>query len=238
MRRRDKRLQTSISNDTAFRKSNHKSIPEDSLQKRTTFKSILIDGQSLEVVLKSSELVGHLRFLLYFSKNLIGYSLHPSQKGRLVQIIKEANRHENILAIGDGFNDIAMIKKADVGIQLFSKEVPFIFGDILVSNLNVLNEVMFGISTSGFQSKVTIILSIFYSYLSVNLQYTLCSVLSLQYGNYLPSGWIFSHILVIDSSLVLYGIFCDSGKSPFLLRFPILYKESQEMKQSFARLLG
>jgi len=84
MRRREKRLQTSIINDTAFGKSNHKSIPEDSLEKRTTLKSILIDGQSLEVVLKSSELVGHLRFLLYFAKNLIGYSLQPSQKGRLV----------------------------------------------------------------------------------------------------------------------------------------------------------
>ena len=73
------------------------------------------------------------------------------------------------MAVGDGFNDIWMLRKADVGVQIFSKDVPFMFGDILVSNLGVLNRTILGASKEGFESNLAIILLLFYSYLSLNL---------------------------------------------------------------------
>ena len=47
------------------------------------------------------------------------------------------------MAIGDGFNDIAMLKEADVGIQLYNKEVPLIFGDIVIKRLESISHLLF-----------------------------------------------------------------------------------------------
>lgn len=46
----------------------------------------------------------------------------PSQKGQMVEMIKENEPEAVTLAIGDGANDVNMIQKAHVGVGIFGKE--------------------------------------------------------------------------------------------------------------------
>ena len=46
----------------------------------------------------------------------------PKQKAEVVAFAKEINPNIISLAIGDGGNDVSMIKEADVGIGIFGKE--------------------------------------------------------------------------------------------------------------------
>ncbi len=46
----------------------------------------------------------------------------PSQKGAVVQMIKDNEPNAVTLAIGDGANDVNMIKRANIGVGIFGKE--------------------------------------------------------------------------------------------------------------------
>ena len=43
------------------------------------------------------------------------------------------------LAIGDGYNDMSMLKEASVGIQLLNPKVKLEFGDIILEDLRAVN---------------------------------------------------------------------------------------------------
>ena len=47
------------------------------------------------------------------------------------------------MGVGDGYNDIGMLRKVDVSVQLYNSEVPLVFGDILVPNLMLINKLLF-----------------------------------------------------------------------------------------------
>jgi phospholipid-translocating ATPase len=46
----------------------------------------------------------------------------PSQKGAVVKLVRDNEPHSVTLAIGDGANDVNMIKKANIGVGIFGKE--------------------------------------------------------------------------------------------------------------------
>ena len=48
--------------------------------------------------------------------------ISPKQKADVVRMVKEFNRDAVTLSIGDGANDVNMIKEADIGVGLFGRE--------------------------------------------------------------------------------------------------------------------
>lgn len=114
-------------------------------------KSILINGESVEVLMKFPNLSKHFQCILYFSCNVIGYSMNSEHKAYIVQCMKRQGRGA-VLAIGDGFNDIAMLKEADVGVQLYHRDVPMIFGDIVIKNMDYLNYLVFAKGKTTFDA--------------------------------------------------------------------------------------
>jgi len=60
--------------------------------------------------------------LAVMSKTCLWCRLSPSQKKKLVTLVREKNTQAVTLAIGDGANDVAMIQGAQVGIGLRGKE--------------------------------------------------------------------------------------------------------------------
>lgn len=106
------------------------------------FKPLLINGKSINVIMRTEYLQRHFKFILYFCKNIIGYSLESKHKKFLLKCLKETSKGM-IMAVGDGFNDMAMMKEADVGVQVASKDVPLVFGDIVLNDLSILNYLIF-----------------------------------------------------------------------------------------------
>ncbi|MES1902369.1 MAG: Phospholipid-transporting ATPase IA, partial [Paramarteilia canceri] len=55
------------------------------------------------------------------SKCIIFSRVTPSQKAEIVEVIKEVTK-ETVLAVGDGANDVSMIKKSNLGVGIVGKE--------------------------------------------------------------------------------------------------------------------
>ena len=124
MRQKIKKMKINIFDDLA----------EKGSRSRKLFKSLLISGRALDVLLQDQVLVSHFKFMLTFAKNVVGYNLSPYHKATIVGFYKEVHKIY-VMGVGDGYNDIGMLRSSDVSIQLYNSEVPLVFGDILAPNL-------------------------------------------------------------------------------------------------------
>lgn len=111
-------------------------------EKEELFKPLLINGLSIDIIMSSEYLKHHFKFILYFCKNIIGYSLESKHKKFVVKCLKDTSMGL-VMAVGDGFNDMAMMNESDVGVQLAHKDVPLIFGDVVINDLSILNYLIF-----------------------------------------------------------------------------------------------
>jgi hypothetical protein len=62
-----------------------------------------------------------------------------------------------------------MLNQADIGVQLYHKDVPIVFGDVMISNLKVLEKVMFCDSKLHIEDMILVILLSSFNYVSLNL---------------------------------------------------------------------
>ena len=83
--------------------------------------SIIIEGESITTCMKEGESEKLFWELIQNSRSLICCRSSPMQKCEIVNFIKN-HTNDVTLAIGDGGNDVNMIKASHVGIGLFGKE--------------------------------------------------------------------------------------------------------------------
>ena len=106
----------------------------------------ILNGKSLEIIIKDSFLKTHLVFLLSLVKNTIAYNMSPEMKSYLVSMIQNHFvGSPSVLAVGDNYNDAIMLQKADIGIELIKKgsiEKRAHAGDIQITNLKLLKPLM------------------------------------------------------------------------------------------------
>ena len=99
-------------------------IPQDSsyIYKKITSKfSLILEGQSINTCMEKGEAADLFWSLIQRSKSLICCRASPSQKSQIVDFVKK--RTDSVtLGIGDGGNDVNMIRAANVGIGIFGKE--------------------------------------------------------------------------------------------------------------------
>lgn len=200
-------------------------------------KPILVSGKAIEIILSDEKLISHFKFLLVFARNIIGYSLSPYHKSVIVRFFKETKRI-SVLAVGDGFNDMAMLEASDVGIQIYHKDVPLIFGDIISPDLKMVSKIMFYNGKLILANSLQAILLSFYSYLTLNALEFYYMIDSLFTGS-LFSGVhmvLFSFLQIV--LLIYMGINTDPYQKPVLYRFPIIYKEKNFLLKNFFKTSG
>jgi phospholipid-translocating ATPase len=95
--------------------------------------NIVVSGSTVDYITGNQYLREHFMFILYFANTVVGYDFSTMNKAQLVSMFKSIDK--KTMSIGDGYNDILMLKEADVGIQVASNNVGYIFGDILVNSL-------------------------------------------------------------------------------------------------------
>ena len=83
--------------------------------------SLIIEGSSISNCITNPEASKIFWELIKNSHSLICCRSSPLQKSKIVEFIKK-NTNERTLAIGDGENDVNMIKTANIGIGIFGKE--------------------------------------------------------------------------------------------------------------------
>jgi len=82
--------------------------------------ALVIDGRSLEYALSGNLRRDFMRIALN-CKSVICCRVSPFQKAEMVLLVKELTR-EVTLAIGDGANDVAMIRTANIGVGISGSE--------------------------------------------------------------------------------------------------------------------
>ena len=81
--------------------------------------TMVIDGGTLSTITSSIALTSQFVHLFAeLTSTCICTRLSPSQKAELVTLLRQAQPHATTLAIGDGSNDIAMIREAYIGIGI------------------------------------------------------------------------------------------------------------------------
>ena len=83
--------------------------------------SLMLEGSAISTCMKDGEAADLFWNLIQRSRSLICCRASPSQKSQIVEFIKK--KTDSItLAIGDGGNDVNMIRTSNVGIGIFGKE--------------------------------------------------------------------------------------------------------------------
>ena len=83
---------------------------------------ILVENQALKMILNDNELKLNFLRISKTSEAVICCRVSPGEKAAVVKLIKDDDPEIVTLAIGDGANDVSMIREAHIGIGLFGNE--------------------------------------------------------------------------------------------------------------------
>ena len=87
----------------------------------TSLDSVVITGRALEVFFLP-ERRDRFRALIMRCKTVVCCRTSKDQKAKVVELVREAKGGALTLAIGDGANDVPMIRKAHIGIGVYGRE--------------------------------------------------------------------------------------------------------------------
>ena len=115
-----------------YRLSNHKNVAEfctDQMVLRNqvrinkgTMMGLLVEASALQIILDDFEFKEKFLKISKTSEAVICCRVSPGQKADVVRLIKEDDAEIVTLAIGDGANDVSMIREAHIGIGLYGNE--------------------------------------------------------------------------------------------------------------------
>ena len=187
---------------------------------------LCISGSSVEVAETNRWIHEHLKLIVEFSSTVIGYDMGCSQKAVVMGLFRDLGR--KTLAVGDGYNDILMLKNASLGVQIQSLGMEYIFGDLLVSNLKALPRCL-NLRGRQFNSNLSLLVEIAYQHTVMML------ILNAVYQIYsaatgvpiLSSGYL---LLIGLLQLPLNLIFTFTAKTyqtGLRSKFPQLYSEKR-----------
>jgi magnesium-transporting ATPase (P-type)/class 3 adenylate cyclase len=196
----------------------------------STKRTLVIKGEALDVIMKNKYLLSQLKSILLFCQSIIGYYMQPLHKHTIVKLLKE--QKEVVLAVGDGFNDIGMIKEANVGIQVSNSEVPVIFSDIVVSNVGLITKLMFGKTQKIHRNLVlATFLATWISCTHVAFYYFFYSITS-EYSEFFVRETRIRYLVSLVLILIV-SVFDVKSNQDLLSNFPILYREGEIIRQFF-----
>lgn len=90
--------------------------------KRSQKMGVLVESTALKLILTDTEFKINFLKICKTCEAVVCCRVSPGQKAEVVRLIKEDDPEIITLAIGDGANDVSMIKEAHIGIGLYGNE--------------------------------------------------------------------------------------------------------------------
>jgi magnesium-transporting ATPase (P-type) len=202
--------------------------------KNLTKRTLILFGPAINIIVSNPILLRQLRTVLLFCSSIVGYSMQPGHKATIVKLLRGQN--STVLAVGDGFNDIRMIREANVGVQLSNIDVPVAFSDLIVGSIEKLSQIMF-VKSCNFNRNL---LHATFALTWVNLghvafYYPFYYLSSLYSEPYFPQIKVEGFVVCILLSVICVT---DSVYSADLMdSFPILYREQVRIKNNMILML-
>lgn len=188
---------------------------------------VVIDGATLAVI-ESDPLYLTMFIELCVQVDLtICCRASPAQKARMVNCIREFNKKEVTLAIGDGANDIAMIQSADIGVGITGKEgfQAARSADYAIAQFRFLLKLLLVNGRYNYVRTSKFVLCTFYKELLFYLTQCVYQRNTLFSGSSLYESWSLSMFNTLFTSLcvICIGMFDKDLQPATLIAVPELY---------------
>ncbi|KAF0684193.1 Aste57867_23816 [Aphanomyces stellatus] len=108
--------------DLASLRTNFQLCVSDLNDKSITHRSLVIDGDALEMVMADPPTCALFLKVAMVCVSVVCCRVSPSQKAEVVGLVRTNNLKARTLAIGDGANDVAMIQRAHIGVGICGQE--------------------------------------------------------------------------------------------------------------------
>jgi len=205
--------------------------------------ALVISGECLRLCLDNPSLRKLLAQMMKKCYTTVGTRMTPMQKALITKLVKE-EFGVVCLAIGDGGNDVSMIREADVGVGIFGKEGSQAVNcsDFAIHKFADLKTLMF-VHGSITKSRIsTTAKASIFTNMALNLPQVYFGVVSLYAGQSIePSNVLFFFNIVISSwCLIAMACFGRKIDPNLLMVYPELYnpRESAFSLRDFATEMG
>ncbi|VEN49621.1 unnamed protein product [Callosobruchus maculatus] len=229
----DHSMKLIIMNHTSYREARH--TLTDRMQDLATDTwrgmdlALVIDGKTLSLVL-SPRLKDMFIKLCLYCKVVICCRVSPIQKSEVVENVRKHTKAVT-LAIGDGANDVAMIRKAHVGIGISGSEGNHATAasDYTIAQFKYLERLLFIHGAWSYLRISKVILFFFYKNLTFNLIQLWFTLEHEHSGINMFERWSIGLYNVIFTALqpIVLGIFDRPITAKQTLKNPIAYTYSQ-----------
>ncbi|CEP00899.1 unnamed protein product (mitochondrion) [Plasmodiophora brassicae] len=187
--------------------------------------ALVLNGNSLELAIEHHP----AKFLSLFARceTIICNRATPSQKAAVVELV--TTRHPGVaMAIGDGANDVSMIRRAHVGVGLIGREgrQAAQSADFVLHKFAHLRRLLFVHGRFSFLRSTKVVLFSFYKNFAFPLPMFWFQFFSQFSGNSIYDGLIMSTFNMFFSSLppLIAGVLETDATEVCLLKHPIAYK--------------
>ncbi|KAI8508816.1 Phospholipid-transporting ATPase IA [Branchiostoma belcheri] len=192
---------------------------------------LIIDGKTLKYAL-SYDVAHDFMDIALSCKVAICCRVSPLQKSELVDLVKRKVQGAITLAIGDGANDVGMIQAAHVGVGISGKEglQAANASDYSIAQFAYLNRLLFVHGAWNYMRLSKLIIYSFYKNLCLYfIEFWFAWVNGFS-GQILFDRWTIALYNVSFTALPPFslGLFERTCKANNMLRFPLLYKPSQD----------
>lgn len=192
-----------------------------------------LDGEAFTIICKNTRLFQSFTILLAFTKGLFGFSFSPKNKNKLIKIMQTYVRHNSkVLAIGDGLNDLMMLKEADLSIGIRSKEILQVKNtcDVIISHFSQITDLILVHGTWNLHRIYKICFFSFYATTLIVFFYFYDMRSSLnRYGSVFSELWyliLTIHLLIINFNIIIIICFDQNIERTVIGVAPYIYSEN------------
>ncbi|GMM33367.1 aminophospholipid-translocating P4-type ATPase [Saccharomycopsis crataegensis] len=193
---------------------------------------VVIDGMTLTQVENDITMMNMFIEFGCVADAVICCRASPSQKAKLVGVVKNKYKEQVTLAIGDGANDIAMIQSADIGIGITGKEglQAARSSDYSIAQFRFLVKLLLVHGRYNYIRTTKFVLFTFYKEFMFYLSQAIFQRNTLWTGTSLYEPWSLSMFNTLFTSLpvLCIGIFEKDLRPATLIANPWLYRQGRE----------
>ena len=165
-------------------------------------------------------------------RSVIACRLTPSQKQQVVNIVKTDPDSKSITcSIGDGANDVSMIREANVGVGIYGKEGRQAANnaDVAIGQFKFLRRLLLVHGRWNYIRQSRVFLYCMHKNMVITLTLFWYSYFSFVSGTSTYESWIYSSFnLVLGLPIIFYGIQDRDLSEEFCLKYPQTYSTGRD----------
>ena len=190
--------------------------------------TVVMDGPSYKFF--DDDSMEHRKWLLFIGqqcRSVIACRLTPVQKQMLVRLVKQDTIPQaTCLAIGDGANDVSMIREGNVGVGIFGKEGRQAANnaDFAIGQFKFLRRLLLVHGRWNYSRQSRVFLYSMHKNMVLTLTLYWFCYYSAMSGTSLYESWIYTgYNFILGLPIIVYGILDRDLSDVFQLRYPQTY---------------